>query len=101
ALDSITLGNSEIESIGYCAGTTCMQPLTFQWSSGGVQWGGSSGYTLPSFVGTGKALKGTQFVDLNGDGRADFILARANGQNGPVQPQSVTALNTGTGWGPP
>src|SRR6185437_11022843 len=40
-------------------------------------------------------------VDINGDGRADFVLARANGQGGAGHPQSVTVLNTGTGWGQP
>ncbi len=98
--DPISGGTSELESIGYCAGSECMQPLTFGWKSGGGQWPAHPEYSLPSFVGTGKGLKGTQFVDLNGDGRADFILARTNGKTGPNVTQRATALNTGTGWGP-
>ncbi len=97
------LGLSELQTIGYCAGTTCMQPLTFTWQgdASGSTWQSASGFALPSFVGIGKGLRGTQFIDIDGDGRQDFVLARANGNAGKGKPQSVTVLNTGTTWGPP
>jgi len=98
-----SLGLSELTSIGYCAGTTCMQPLAFTWQGGqGGTWTRSSNYALPStIVGTGKGLKGTQFVDIDGDGRLDFVLARTNRVGESNNPQVVTLLNTGSGWGHP
>ena len=89
-------GVSKLHSIGYCAGTTCMKELTFDWKPDGDRTWNPSGYPLPSFVASGKALKGTQFVDIDGDGRPDFILARTNGKDGT--PQIQTARNTGAGW---
>ena len=92
------IGVSQLQTIGYCAGSQCAKPLTFTWEpASGSDWQPNSAYRLPSFVGTGKGLKGAQFVDLNGDGRSDFVLARTNGVGGP---QVATVLNTGTGWGP-
>src|SRR5205814_5462088 len=34
-------------------------------------------------------------------GRSDFVLARANGSDGPGQPQSLTLLNKGDTWSAP
>ena len=45
------------------------------------------------WVGPGLGLNGTQFVDINGDGRADFVVARAGRM-------TDTLINTGFGWGP-
>jgi RHS repeat-associated protein len=95
------LGASQLSSIGYCAGSQCMTPLSFGWQGGGGSWDSNAGYVLPpSIVGTSKGLQGTQFVDINGDGRADFVLARTNGINGQGSQQVATLLNTGSGWGP-
>lgn len=94
---------SELTSIGYCAGSACMQPLSFGWKNGiEGDWPPAPAFTLPSsIVGTGKGLKGTQFFDIDGDGRSDFVLARANGINGKGQAQSSTLLNTGSTWSAP
>jgi hypothetical protein len=94
---------NELQTIGYCAGTTCMQSLNFTWSpTGGQQWPTFPDYVLSeNIVAKGKGLKGTQFVDVNGDGRLDFILARTNGIGGNNVPETATLLNTGTGWAPP
>ena len=80
-----------------------MQPLSFGWKNGVAgDWQPYPAFALPiSVVGSGKGLKGTQFFDIDGDGRADFVLARANGIKGPGQQQSVTLLNTGNTWSPP
>jgi RHS repeat-associated protein len=93
-------GLSELQSIGYCAGSTCMQALNFGWKTTRGSQPFPTGYAIPSFVVPGRALSGTQFVDLNGDGRPDFILARTNGSSGKNVPQVATVLNTGNGWGP-
>jgi len=94
---------SELQSINYCAGSTCTKPLTFGWDPFlTTGWQPRPNYVLPTqYVRPGKGLKGTQFVDINGDGRVDFVLGRANGVAGEGQPQLLTLLNTGTGWGPP
>jgi RHS repeat-associated protein len=95
-----TPGLSELQTIGYCAGASCMQPLTFSWQGGQKgAWTRNANYALPTqYVGTGKGLKGTQFIDVDGDGLLDFVLARQNGIGGTNSPQSVTLLNTGNGW---
>src|SRR6185437_9706583 len=106
---------SELQSVGYCVGGsngTCTQPLNFTWQpTNGGEWPASAAYALPqTIVAKGKGLKGTQFVDLNGDGRLDFVLARTNGIKGKNQPQIATLLNcssaitecqTDTGWSAP
>jgi RHS repeat-associated protein len=94
---------TQLQTIGYCAGGTCMQPLTFDWQSPSLQsWPANPNYRLPSDIfGTGEGLKGTQFVDINGDGLVDFVLARMSGEQGANSPQIVTLLNTGTGWSAP
>jgi RHS repeat-associated protein len=102
-----SLDLSELQTIGYCAGATCTQQLTsltFGWQGGRVDsWTGSRypGYALPSFVAAGKGLRGTQFIDIDGDGRSDFVLARANGNGGAGQDERITVLNTGSTWGSP
>jgi RHS repeat-associated protein len=98
-----SLGVSQLESIGYCAGSQCMKPLNFGWQQprSGSGWQKNPAYALPSFVGSGRGLTGTQLVDINGDGRADFILARTNGIGGHNVPQVATVLNTGSGWSSP
>ncbi len=106
ASETPSLGLSELGEIGYCAGTTCMQSMKFGWQGGlGATWTqpvAPTGYKLPSsIVGTGKGLRGTQFVDIDGDGRPDFVLARTNGIGGTNQPQIVTLHNTGSGWSAP
>jgi RHS repeat-associated protein len=104
-----SLGLSELQSIGYCAGPdgSCKQPLTpltFTWQGGQAgswQRFPNNAYALPAFVGTGKGLRGTQFIDIDGDGRSDFVVARVNGKAGTGHDQRDTVLNTGAGWGSP
>ena len=94
---------NELGTIGYCAGSTCEQPMTFTWQNVNPRpWPAAPNYALPqSVIAMGKGLKGTQFLDVNGDGLQDFILARTNGIQGNNKPQIATLLNTGTGWSVP
>jgi RHS repeat-associated protein len=103
ASETPSLGLSELGEIGYCAGTTCMQSMKFGWTGGlGGPWRPNAPYQLPpSIVGTHKGLRGTQFVDIDGDGRPDFVLARTNGIDGKGHPQTATLRNTGSGWSSP
>ncbi|MEP6652282.1 MAG: RHS repeat-associated core domain-containing protein [Myxococcales bacterium] len=82
-------GMSQLDSIGYCAGTTCMQPATFTWQ-GGLKmgdWARNPNWTMPDYV---ASLNQTKFLDINGDGRQDFVFSRRD--------ELATFLNTGTGW---
>jgi RHS repeat-associated protein len=91
---------SQLKSIGYCTGAICEEPLQFTWQGGGYDWAPASGYALPSaFVDNGTGLSGTQFVDVDGDGLLDFVLARptANGiwrNNGQAWEPLGGAANT-------
>jgi len=95
---TLTYTGNELQTVDYSASNVPMQQLKFGWkSTGGGTWHPSNDYTLPqSIVPKGKGLKGTQFVDLNGDGLPDFVAARTKGPNGA--PQLATLINTGSGW---
>jgi hypothetical protein len=69
-----------------------------QWQQGGAGWNSTSAYILPSDIATGKGLAGTQFIDVDGDGRQDLLLARQNGSQGVGIPQVGIWTNTGQGW---
>jgi RHS repeat-associated protein len=89
-----------LQTISYCPGTSCSQPLTlaFNWQSSNYTWSSAaaSGYVLPTDVGFGQGLVGTQFVDVDGDGRPDLVIGRKDGGNGI--PQQEIYQNTGSGW---
>src|SRR6185437_13941745 len=105
---------SLLSQIDYCTGATCLKPLSFAWLPSNEGWPTAPGYALPSDLGTTHGLSGVQFIDLNGDGRLDFVFGRTNGTaNGTgcqktltnqhpsdCVPQTGSYLNTGTEWGP-
>ena len=72
---------SRLKSVGYCAaGSDCLKALEFDWIGGGYEWptSPSTGWALPGRIdrrGPGKSW-GTQLVDLNVDGRVEFVSAR-------------------------
>src|SRR6185503_19683451 len=66
---------SELASIHYCTGATCLKDLTFTWNSATTGWAQTSVYDLPAEIPTGHGLVGTQFIDLDGDGRVDLVYA--------------------------
>ncbi len=97
---------SRLQTLKYCApdGTTCLEPMDFNWEGGqpvNQGWVSTPAYTLPasiaatwksSFFGhSQKGFSGTQFVDLDGDGRVDFVRMKAG------QPNAAWR-NTGSGW---
>jgi len=60
----------------------CLVPLEFDWDGGNYSWDPAPGYALPDridrvHVSSVERQPGTQFVDLNGDDRVDFVRARA------------------------
>ena len=87
---------SELVSIHYCTGATCLKDLTFDWTSQPASWSQLAGYSLPSNIPTGHGLLGTQLIDLDGDGRTDLVYATQDSINSPLV--TLAWLNTGTGW---
>jgi RHS repeat-associated protein len=90
---------SRLERIRYCASeigpsepqeTGCLDPLEFDWDWSNYRWeqvphasdvGQDDSYDLPASIDSyfdddQWRTRGTQLIDLNGDGRADFVLAR-------------------------
>jgi RHS repeat-associated protein len=101
---------SRVSRIKYCATPSdippppafpvplCAKDLEFHWEGGGYHWEEAPDYALPAAIGMnfrtrGDLLQGTQFVDLDGDGRPDFIQSK---QGLP----SKAWHNTGHGWEP-
>ncbi|HXU06389.1 MAG TPA: FG-GAP-like repeat-containing protein, partial [Polyangia bacterium] len=87
---------SELASIHYCTGATCLRDLTFTWTSHAAAWNPVAAYSLPSAIPTGHGLLGTQLIDLDGDGRTDLVYANQDTGTSPVV--SLAWLNTGSGW---
>jgi RHS repeat-associated protein len=73
---------SRLRSIGYCSDGSCLTPLEFDWEGGGYAWRSDQKYALGGRIdrpATGTSY-GTQLVDLDGDGRVDFVDARFLGE---------------------
>jgi len=81
---------------GSITGGSNLPPVTMHY--GGETSGGgwrSVAYRLPyALTVNGSSSTGAQFVDLNGDGRMDYIYSRY--RSGGLD--SAAYLNTGTGW---
>lgn len=103
--DSTGLIPAELSVITYCAtgGTPCAEPLQFQWDDNDYGWDLTSNWALPTSIKTTtskegwffpryvRRYSGSQFVDLDGDGRADLVRLHGSYEN-------ATWRNTGTGW---
>ena len=75
-----------------------LPPLAFGYSEAVLGWDPAPGFLLPDFLAdnqnTTAPATGTGFVDLNGDGRPDFVRRKGTEDSGAVY------LNTGAGWTP-
>jgi len=68
---------SRLSTITYCPVTgDCAKPLAFDWDGGGYGWAERPGYTLPVGIGP---FDGSQFLDLDGDGRNDIVSSKVGG----------------------
>jgi hypothetical protein len=68
---------SRLQQIDYCSAIgnnpkPCLAPLVFDWDAGGYSWVAAPDYAPPSGV-AGAAAK---LIDLDGDGRLDFVAAQ-------------------------
>ena len=110
---------SRLGSIHYCAagGATCLDDLVFDWEGGGYDWnevpaassaGQDNSYQLPEPINTMLQCtnvgdpcymrqQGTQFIDLDGDGRLDFVKS-VQGTNSLEPPVGHAWINNGHGW---
>ena len=92
---------SELQSIQYCTGTTCLQTATFGWTGNIATWKPDTtvqlAYSLPSQIPMGHGLLGTQFIDLDGDGLNDLVY---NGPDANGHQINLAWLNDGTKWNP-
>ncbi|HXU03376.1 MAG TPA: FG-GAP-like repeat-containing protein, partial [Polyangia bacterium] len=112
---------TRLTSIGYCSvdhpvppppgvpKPHCMKSLDFVWDGGGYQWNEKPAFAPPEPIGrTGEnddhipTSYGSQFVDLDGDGRVDFVRSHGGFRNRQTDttPYSVAYRNTGQGWEP-
>ena len=67
----------------------CLQPTIMTWQSETIGWGPAQSQA----IGTGSGTLGAWFIDVNGDGKDDFVTKNADGI-------IYWNLSTGTGWGP-
>jgi RHS repeat-associated protein len=77
---------SRLTQIIYCApaGTTavCTEPMRFNWTWGELGWKSADHYNIPDQInplspqGEGFVSSGTQLIDLDADGRPDFVRYR-------------------------
>jgi RHS repeat-associated protein len=94
---------SRLSSIGYCATPSsafpsgqCLKSLDFTWDGGGYEWVRTPSFDMPSALGDSPSVsRGSQLVDLDGDGRVDFVsYAGFSDAENPVG----AWRNTGSGW---
>ncbi len=83
---------SLLQQIDYLTGSTPLKPLVFNWKPTTEGWPTASGYNVPSDLGTTHGLSGVQLIDLNGDGRLDFVFGRTEGTDS-THPCQITFNN--------
>jgi RHS repeat-associated protein len=95
---------TRMNGILYCAGGSCLDPLTFDWDVNAYTWTGfpeSGGqdhsYAMPARIDHGDfgSVDGVQFADLNADGRIDFMQSWGHQDLSDVE---RAWENNGHGW---
>jgi len=95
---------SRLGSIRYCSASdpaACLPDLAFDWDGGGYWWDpigptNSDLFAPPTHqynIPEAGIVKGTQFVDLDGDGRPEYVDGRM-----PWGGENAVWYNTGSGW---
>jgi RHS repeat-associated protein len=91
---------TRLKSVGYCAldNVTCMKPLVFGWDGGGYRWDPADEFAPQAPLNHNPGTtRGTQFVDINGDGRLDLVQNWGHTGQFPVL-HSRAWQNTGQGF---
>jgi len=114
---------TRLTTIDYCAGQTCpdappatlpekrlqgfLEPLQFEWEGGGYHWDPAPAYAPPEAIerrpdndDNEPTSHGTAFVDLDGDGRVDFLRSFGGSNVQDAITQSHVWRNSGHGWEP-
>jgi hypothetical protein len=93
-------GRSRLTGVTECDGAgNCLQPTSFTWKAGSTGWQQSAAHQAPFQTSvedsyTPKGRSNGEFLDVNGDGRLDFVKAFI--VNGTAK--RVTWLSTENGW---
>jgi hypothetical protein len=97
--DSSPLLPSILKRIDYAAQGKSLKALEFDWKKGGYSWQERPAFALPGGFPIETKLKGVAFIDLDGDGRGELILARDGSDT--AAPAIGTWRNGGAGWEQP
>ena len=83
---------------------SCLDPLVFDWDAGDYRWEEMPAFQLPVPIdgvlqnNQTRNIRGTQFADLDGDGRADFIQAIDGTAAGAWLNTGATSGASGQAW---
>ncbi len=114
---------TRLTAIDYCAGQNCptsppptlqekrqqgfLEPLEFEWEGGGYRWESAPDYAPPQPIDRTAendqhtpTARGSQFVDLDGDGRPDFVHAHGGTDIADGLTYSQAWRNTGHSFEP-
>ena len=94
---------SRLGSLSYETPAGPIDSLVFDWDWGAYGWDEAPGYTPPASIdeydanGELKSFPGSQLVDLNGDGRVEFVSAR-EGLTGKVWENTGSGFVLNSSW---
>jgi RHS repeat-associated protein len=123
AADNDAMLPTRLTTIDYCAGQNCpaappntlqekrqqgfVEPLAFEWDGGGYRWDPAPDYAPPEPINRTPDSEdhqptshGSAFVDLDGDGRLDFVRSRGGTDSADEVLYTRAWHNTGHGFEP-